>query len=548
MKKLFGGVCAIICALSLVACGTSETSAVKTTDAKGQYVADTTEVASGEVTTKEAVPTSDAADTSDATDSSNATDSSDENEETETTLETSTEKIIASTEETEVPTEKTTESTEKTSSKETVKKETTSKATTKKETTSKTTTTKETTTKATTTKATTKATTAAPTTEQSTTQPPSQDPNSVRCYQTLNSSLQNDNLYFIYYANLSADQKNLYNELSHGLADGNLTITMTGTYHLNATQVSETVNALIYDQPQYFYATSDFSYSYSNLKFPTSVKFTPVFTGDLAGFKSSFDQAVNAFLSGTSSMSDIQYEKYVHDKLCQNITYNTGASYSQSAYSAFVTKQTVCAGYAKAFQYCMLKRGIPCYYISGVGNNGNGTENHAWNMVCLENNYYLVDVTWDDIVLNNVNYTFYTYFNLTNSEMSQNHAASKSIFPNAVGQKYSVKNYLGQEISVLNAMIFGGTDLVFNSIEEYKAYTISTYIAQKNTSVTMKYICTSAVWSAIQAYANDSQARLADYGAQISGSFTIGQTGFSAASIDGGSHLIITETGSVSIP
>ena len=84
----------------------------------------------------------------------------------------------------------------------------------------------------------------------------------------------------------------------------------------------------------------------------------------------------------------------MHDTLAERITYDLSAEMSQSAYSALVNGRTVCAGYARAFQYIMQRLGIPCYYCTGYAG-----ESHAWNIVGMEDGYYNVDVTWDPLRL-----------------------------------------------------------------------------------------------------------------------------------------------------
>ena len=85
---------------------------------------------------------------------------------------------------------------------------------------------------------------------------------------------------------------------------------------------------------------------------------------------------------------------------------------NQSAYSALVNGQTVCAGYARAFQYLMQQLGIPCYYCRGYSG-----ENHAWNIVELYGDYYNVDLTWDDTAIPPV----YNYFNKTDADFTGTH-------------------------------------------------------------------------------------------------------------------------------
>ena len=64
-----------------------------------------------------------------------------------------------------------------------------------------------------------------------------------------------------------------------------------------------------------------------------------------------------------------------------------------------VNKECVCEGYARSFKYLMDELEIPCVLVIGKGTNSEGrTENHAWNYVQLNNNWYAVDCTWDDPV------------------------------------------------------------------------------------------------------------------------------------------------------
>jgi transglutaminase/protease-like cytokinesis protein 3 len=84
---------------------------------------------------------------------------------------------------------------------------------------------------------------------------------------------------------------------------------------------------------------------------------------------------------------------------------------NQSVYSALVNGETVCAGYARAMQYLMQRLGIPCYYCTGYAG-----QNHAWNIVRLDDGYYNVDVTWDDTPGGE-----YDYFNRTDAEYAGTH-------------------------------------------------------------------------------------------------------------------------------
>jgi hypothetical protein len=117
-------------------------------------------------------------------------------------------------------------------------------------------------------------------------------------------------------------------------------------------------------------------------------------------------------------LSQVQYlgssyekEKALHDILIDEISYNESADLNQSVYSALVNGETVCAGYARAMQYLLQRLGIPCYYCTGYAG-----QNHAWNIVRLDDGYYNVDVTWDDTPGGE-----YDYFNRTDADYAGTH-------------------------------------------------------------------------------------------------------------------------------
>ena len=56
-------------------------------------------------------------------------------------------------------------------------------------------------------------------------------------------------------------------------------------------------------------------------------------------------------------------------------------------------------------------KNIPTYYVTGYSSG-----EHAWNIVKLDDGYYNVDVTWDD-----KNGISYSYFNLTDNDISSTH-------------------------------------------------------------------------------------------------------------------------------
>ena len=67
-----------------------------------------------------------------------------------------------------------------------------------------------------------------------------------------------------------------------------------------------------------------------------------------------------------------------------------------TAYAAAVQKKAVCQGYANLFYRLANDAGVDCRIITGKAYNGTQTEDHAWNIVRMEDGkYYCLDATWD---------------------------------------------------------------------------------------------------------------------------------------------------------
>ena len=105
-------------------------------------------------------------------------------------------------------------------------------------------------------------------------------------------------------------------------------------------------------------------------------------------------QALEEVLS--DGMSPAQQELAVHDWIIDHAAYDEAhASPNRShPYGLLVEGQAICMGYANTFQLFMDLLDIPC--VTVIGASGDSREDHAWNLVELDGDWYAVDVTWDD--------------------------------------------------------------------------------------------------------------------------------------------------------
>lgn len=206
------------------------------------------------------------------------------------------------------------------------------------------------------------------------------------------------------------------------------------------------IEALVYENPDIFYL--DVTKLYINIEKIskiTEVKYNVYIDNgndvsyysegfyskeDIEKYENQIQQVKNQVMSNLQGMTNYQKIKAIHDYLIDTISYETDLSKNNlyDIYGALVEKRCVCEGYAKAFQYFMNECGIQNTIVIGKGTNSKKqTESHAWNYVQLDNNWYAVDVTWDDPIITGggklTSKTKYKYFLKGAKTMEENHFA-----------------------------------------------------------------------------------------------------------------------------
>ena len=221
-----------------------------------------------------------------------------------------------------------------------------------------------------------------------------------------------NSVFHPYYELLNDNQKSVYNQLFQSINNKETEILLL--VEINSKELSKAFSALLYDHPELYMIDSSYSFSYliDNSIYSVTIKYR-YDLNELDNMNAKIDEEVNRIINLTKDVSlDYEKEKIVHDELAKLIDYDETVEDNQTVYAALVNHKCVCSGYVKAFQLIMMRLGIPTYYI-----NGYAEEEHAWNLIELEDGFYNVDLTWDD----QEDRTIYTYFNIDEDTFDDSH-------------------------------------------------------------------------------------------------------------------------------
>jgi len=189
--------------------------------------------------------------------------------------------------------------------------------------------------------------------------------------------------------------------------------------------VTKAFRALSNDYPEYYWMPSSYYLNHSFGK--SSISFKKNSNADCYGYTAEqvvddaeeWNDAILRIMEKVrKANTPFEKELVIHDELCKLVVYDgdfeTGVeSDIYSAFGALVYGRAVCEGYARAFKLLCKYADIQCILITG-DSKGVG---HMWNMVNIDENWYHVDVTWDDLRSEYL----HTYFNVTELTIRADH-------------------------------------------------------------------------------------------------------------------------------
>lgn len=184
------------------------------------------------------------------------------------------------------------------------------------------------------------------------------------------------------------------------------------SFNVSADDASEFYKTFTLIHPELYYVDLGFSYSYNPYKNQV-VEIYPEYLiakSEYESQKKLIDKEADRILSLVSDdMTDSEKALVIHDELAIMGEYSTTDHSKADIYDLLVDKTSVCQGYALSYSYLLSLVGIDSELVVST------SMNHMWNKVHIGDNWYNVDVTWDDPIQDRPGHAQHTYFLLSDN-------------------------------------------------------------------------------------------------------------------------------------
>lgn len=247
--------------------------------------------------------------------------------------------------------------------------------------------------------------------------------------------------YKFFFDDLDNVEKEAYNRILKKIYDMPEKIRVP---FISLEQLDKVFTAILCDNPDLFFVARTCSIRTTIMGTFCRIEYilTPE---EYARRKAQLDEACAEFLKSLEDVDDPwKKELIIHDFVIDNCEYKhvDGDLTYSSAYGAIVNGEAACEGYAKAAKYLFDAAGIESGVVSGTVDDPDGNPgSHMWNVVKLGDDFYHLDLTWNDPVNDaGEQMKLYAYFNVSDEAISGTHTDfSREYGCNSMEENYYIK-------------------------------------------------------------------------------------------------------------
>lgn len=265
------------------------------------------------------------------------------------------------------------------------------------------------------------------------------------------------------YSSLSDSEKQLYTEMVNSVNNFDFKSVFSAEYDRDT--LNKVFTLVYQNEPSLFQMDSVFSEpGETNRRLKIKYRCTPEeFPTMRAAMDAEVDKIVSTIPSGSSTAQQLIA---IHDYLVLNVKYGDEQSLCKSAYGPLVMHMGNCDGYSKAAAYIFDKIGIENVLVLGKNGSGADAISHAWNLVKVDGEWYIFDVTWDDPMnMTDPTYLRHNYLLVNDSEtLGVTHFMTMPYYqpPTATGTKH---NYFS-EAGLMASSASDGETLIKKAVLE----------------------------------------------------------------------------------
>lgn len=237
------------------------------------------------------------------------------------------------------------------------------------------------------------------------------------------STLKQDSVMLYYYDTLSDENKNLYDCIYDSIKSYTSEVIFDyEDFEINNgyDSLSEVIEYITYDHPELYYFL-DCSLFTSESKETYKLEFNYIYTlEEVTEYDEQLEEVVSTFKEQIPvDASEIEIAEIAYEYVITTTSYDEASEYNQTVISSLINNVSVCAGYARAYQYLLEQVGIKAVYLPVDAQEDSETQTaHAINMISINDDYYYVDCTWGDIT-DNYEHACSAYLFLSSQDMLQ---------------------------------------------------------------------------------------------------------------------------------
>lgn len=307
--------------------------------------------------------------------------------------------------------------------------------------------------------------------------------------------MKNDRYYYII---MNRAEREIYKIIYNGLSAYCLNIVIS--LDVTPETVQETYLKVLYDNPHFYYINQTVikmagytGYYVLMPEYIYNVGEVNAINGDIQKIINKVTAKAQTFLT-----DGFRLEKYLHDSIAKSVAYDYDSLKRNDCFNAhsivgvFLDNKAVCEGIAKAFKLLCNQFEMKCIVVLGKANHeGNFTKDdyHAWNLVKIGNESYHVDVTWDNMYHEDIQYISYDYFNLTTKEIMLDHQVLSGVSlpectDSSLNYFYSTNSFVStyRELFEFIEKRFSENKIIFRAVTDKGEFTSPEELREKTLS------------------------------------------------------------------